>query len=175
MGQTPDDIREEIEETRGRMGDTVEAIGHRADVKTRVKESISMKKDVVIGGVDSVVSRVTGIVPDGEQMKGGARKVGVSSQNPLGLAIAGAAAGFIVGTLIPSTRLEDEKVGQLSDQVGEKAKEAGQEALDRGKDVAQEALDSAQQTVQERGGGQAQELASSVRDKAQEIGAQPTP
>jgi hypothetical protein len=175
MGQTPDDIREEIEETRERMGDTVEAIGHRADVKTRVKESISMKKDVVIGGVDSVVSRVTGIVPDGEQMKGGARKVGVSSQNPLGLAIAGAAAGFIVGTLIPSTRLEDEKVGQLSDQVGEKAKEAGQEALDRGKDVAHEALDSAQQTVQERGGGQAQELASSVRDKAQEIGAQPTP
>jgi hypothetical protein len=118
MGQTPDDIREEIEETRGRMGDTVEAIGQRADVKTRVKESISMKKDVVIGGVDSVVSRVTGVVPDGEQMKTGARKVGVSSQNPLGLAIAGAAAGFIVGTLIPSTRLEDEKVGQISDQVG---------------------------------------------------------
>jgi hypothetical protein len=170
MGQTPDDIREEIEETRGRMGDTVEAIGHRADVKTRVKESITMKKDVVVGGVDSVVSRVTGIVPDGEQMKTGARKVGVSSQNPLGLAIAGAAAGFIVGTLIPSTRLEDEKVGRLSDQVGEKAKEAGQEALDRGKDVAQEALESAQQTVQQSRGGQAQELASSLRDKAQEIG-----
>jgi hypothetical protein len=173
MGQTPDDIREEIEETRGRMGDTVEAIGHRADVKTRVKESISMKKDVVVGGVDSVVSRVTGTVPDGEQMKSGARKVGVSSQNPLGLAIAGAAAGFIVGTLIPSTRLEDEQVGQLSDQVGEKAKEAGQEALERGKDVGQEALDSAQQTVQERGGSEAQELASSMRDKAQELGAQP--
>jgi hypothetical protein len=170
MGQTPDDIREEIEETRGRMGDTVEAIGHRADVKTRVKESVIMKKDVVIGGVDSVVSRVTGIVPDGEQMKTGARKVGVSSQNPLGLAIAGAAAGFIVGTLIPSTRLEDEKVGQLSDQVGEKAMEAGQEALERGKDVAQDALESAQQTVQESRGGQAQELASSLRDKAQEIG-----
>jgi hypothetical protein len=103
-------------------------------------------------------------------MKTGARKVGVSSQNPLGLAIAGAAAGFIVGTLIPSTRLEDEKVGRLSDQVGEKAKEAGQEALDRGKDVAQEALESAQQTVQQSRGGQAQELASSLRDKAQEIG-----
>jgi hypothetical protein len=175
MGQTPDDIREEIEETRGRMGDTVEAIGHRADVKTRVKESMSMKKDVVIGGVDSVVSRVTGIVPDGEQMKTGARKVGVSGQNPLGLAIAGAAAGFIVGTLIPSTRLEDEKVGQLSDEIGEKAKEVGQEALDRGKDVAQEALGSAQQTVQERSGDQAQELASSLRDKAEEVGAQSTP
>jgi hypothetical protein len=175
MGQTPDDIRQEIEETRGRMGDTVEAIGHRADVKTRVKESVSSKKDAVVGGIDSLVSRVTGVVPDGEQMKTGARKVGVSSQNPIGLAIAGAAAGFIVGTLIPSTRIEDEKVGQLSDQVGEKAKEAGQEALDRGKDVAQEALDSARQTAQERSGEQAQELASSLHEKTQEIGSQPTP
>jgi hypothetical protein len=175
MGQTPDDIRQEIEETRGRMGDTVQAIGHRADVKTRVKESVGSKKDAVVGGVDSLVSRVTGVVPDREQMKTGARKVGVSSQNPLGLAITGAAAGFIVGTLIPSTRIEDEKVGQLSDQVGEKAKEAGQEALDRGKDVEQEALDSARQTAQEQSGEQAQELASSLHDKTQEIGSQPTP
>ena len=115
MGQTPDRIREEIEETRGRIGDTVEAIGQRADVKTRVKQSVSSKKDAVVGGVDSLVSRVSGVVPDAEQMKTGARKLGVSSQNPLGLAIAGAAAGFIVGTLIPSTPIEDEKVGQLSD------------------------------------------------------------
>jgi hypothetical protein len=175
MGQTPDRIREEIEETRGRIGDTVEAIGQRADVKTRVKQSVSSKKDAVVGGVDSLVSRVSGVVPDAEQMKTGARKVGVSSQNPLGLAIAGAAAGFIVGTLIPSTPIEDEKVGQLSDQVGERAKEAGREALDRGKDVAQDALDSARQTAQERGGEQAQELASSLRDKTEEIGSQPTP
>jgi hypothetical protein len=175
MGQTPNDIRQEIEETRGRMGVTVEAIGHRADVKTRIKESVNSKKDAVVGGVDSVVSRVTGIVPDGEEMKTGARKVGVSSENPLGLAIAGAAAGFIVGTLIPSTQIEDEKVGQLSDQVGERAKEAGQEVLDRGKDVAQDALDSARQTAQEQSGEQMQELASSLRDKTQEIGSQPTP
>jgi hypothetical protein len=175
MGQTPNDIRQEIEETRGRMGVTVEAIGHRADDKTRIKGSVNSKKDAVVGGVDSVVSRVTGIVPDGEEMKTGARKVGVSSENPLGLAIAGAAAGFIVGTLIPSTQIEDEKVGQLSDQVGEKAKEAGQEVLDRGKDVAQDALDSARQTAQEQSGEQMQELASSLRDKTQEIGSQPTP
>jgi hypothetical protein len=175
MGQTPDDIREEIEETRGHMGDTVEAIGHRADVKTRIKESVNSKKEAVVGGVDSLVSRATGVVPDREQIKTGAGKVGVSSQNPLGLVIAGAAAGFIVGTLIPSTRIEDEQVGQLSDQVGEKAKEAGQEALDRSKNVAQEALASARQTAQDQSGDQAQQLASSMYDKAQEIGSQPTP
>ena len=159
MGETSDDIREDIEETRVRMGETVEAIGYKADVKSRVKESVAEKKD-------AVVSRVTGVVPDGSQIKSGARKVGVSRQNPLGLAVAGIAAGFVAGTLLPSTNVEDEKLGEMSDQVGEKAREVGQETLDRTKEVARGAMDSAR----EQSGKEAEQLASSLRDKAQEVG-----
>jgi uncharacterized protein DUF3618 len=166
MGETPDHIREDIEQTRGRMGETVEAIGYKTDVKSRVKDNIAEKKD-------AVVSRVTGSMPDGEQLKSGARKVGVSKQNPLGLGIAALAAGFVAGTLLPSTNVEDERLGEMSDQVGEKAREAGQEALERGKDVAREAVDSAKETVGERTGTQAEEMASSLRDKAQEVGSNP--
>jgi ElaB/YqjD/DUF883 family membrane-anchored ribosome-binding protein len=163
MGEASDHIREDIEQTRGRMGETVEAIGYKTDVKSRAKDNISEKKD-------AVVSRVTGAMPDGQQVKRGAQKVGVSKQNPLGLGIAAAAVGFIVGTLLPSTSMEDERLGEMSDQVGEKAHEAGQEALERGKDVAREAVDSAKETVSERTGTQAEEMASSLRDKAQEVG-----
>jgi gas vesicle protein len=159
MGETSDHIREDIEETRGRMGETVEAIGYKTDVKSRVKDNISEKKD-------AVVSRVTGAMPDGDQMKSGARKVGVSKQNPLGLGIAAAAVGFVVGTLLPSTNMEDERLGEMSDQVGEKAREAGHEALERGKDVAREAA----QTAGDRSGDEAKQLASSLQDKAQEVG-----
>jgi hypothetical protein len=148
------------------MGETVEAIGYKADVKSRVKDDIAEKKD-------AVVSRVSGAMPDGEQVKSGARKVGVSKQNPLGLGIAAVAAGFVVGTLLPSTDVEDERLGEMSDQVTEKAREAGQEALERGKDVAREAVDSAKDTVDEQTGSQAKEMASSLRDKAQEIGSNP--
>lgn len=169
MGETPDHIREDIEETRARMGDTVEAIGYKADVKSRAKDSLIDKKDTIVGGADALVSRVSGAVPDREQVKSGARKVGVSKQNPLGLAIAGAAAGFVAGTLLPSTDVEDERLGEVSDQVGEKAREAGQEALDRTKDVAREAVDNAKQTVQDKSGDEAQEMASSLRDKAEEV------
>jgi hypothetical protein len=174
MGEAPDHIREDIEETRARMGETVEAIGYKADVKSRVKEKIVEKKDAVVGGADSLVSRVTGVMPDREQVKSGARKVGVSRQNPLGLAIAGAATGFVVGTLLPSTSVEDERLGDMSDQLGDKAREAGQEALSRTKDVARDAVDSARQTVEERGGDEAQQLSSSLRDKAQEVGSKST-
>ena len=169
MGETPDHIREDIEETRARMGDTVEAIGYKADVKSRMKGTIVEKKDAVVGGADALVSRVSGAVPDKQQVKSGARKVGISKQNPIGLAIAGAAAGFVAGTLLPSTDVEDERLGEVSDQVGEKAREAGQEALDRTKDVAREAVDNAKQTVQDKSGDEAQEMASSLRDKAQEV------
>jgi len=166
VGETSDHIREDIEQTRGRMGETVEAIGYKTDVKSRVKDNIAEKKD-------AVVSRVSGAMPDGEQVKSGARKVGVSKQNPLGLGIAAVAAGFVVGTLLPSTSVEDERLGEMSDQVGEKAREAGHEALERGKDVAREAVDSAKDTVDEQTGSQAKEMASSLRDKAQEVGSNP--
>jgi hypothetical protein len=163
VGETSDDIREDIEQTRGRMGETVEAIGYKTDVKSRVKDNITEKKD-------AVVSRVTGAMPDGEQVKSGARKVGISKQNPLGLGIAAAALGFVLGTLLPSTSVEDDKLGEMSDQVGEKAREAGHEALDRGKEVAREAVDTAKETAGDKTGDAAQEMASSLRDKAQEVG-----
>jgi hypothetical protein len=174
VGETPDHIREDIEETRARMGETVEAIGYKADVKSRLKDRIVERKDAVVRSADSLVSRVGGAVPDGTQVKSSARKVGISRENPLGLAIAGASAGFVVGTLLPSTATEDEQLGQMSDQVGDKAREAGQEALDRTKSVASDAIDSARQTVEERSGEEAQQMASSLRDKAQEVGSGPT-
>jgi outer membrane murein-binding lipoprotein Lpp len=166
VGETSDHIRQDIEQTRGQMGETVEAIGYKTDVKSRVKDNMAEKKD-------ALVSRVSGGIPDGEQVKSGARKVGVSKQNPLGLGIAAAAAGFVVGTLLPSTGVEDERLGEMSDQVGEKAREAGQEALERGKDVAREAVDSAKQTAGDRSGSEADEMASSLRDKAQEVTSNP--
>jgi len=180
MGETPDEIREDIEATRARMGDTVEAIGYKADVKSRMKETIADKKDSLVGSItggkdavvgkaDSLVSRVGGIVPAGEQVKDGAAKVAVSKENPLGLAIVGAAAGFVLGTLLPKTSIEDEKLGQVSDQVTDKVKEAGQEALDRGKSVAQDAVQAATDIAQERGQHEADAMTDSLRDKAQQV------
>jgi gas vesicle protein len=179
MGEAPDDIREEIEATRERMGETAEALAYKADVKTRVKESVSDKKDAVVGtlssgkdtivgGADAVVSRVSGVVPDRQQVRSGAKKVGVSAENPLGLAIAGAAAGFILGTLIPTTKVEDEHLGEMSDQVVDAAKQTGQEAVDRAGHVAQETM----QTVRESTQQQSKELASNLQDKAQEVASQ---
>ena len=119
--------------------------------------------------VDSVKSKVSGSTPDSGDVKRGARQAaGVAQENPLGLAIGAAAIGFIGGLLIPSTRVEDEKIGPMADQVKEKARETGQEALERGKDVAQQAAQSAKDTAQETGREHAEGLRESAGEKAQE-------
>ena len=174
MGKAPDDIRQEIEETRARMGDTIEAIGHKTDVKGRASEWVSEKKDRVVGTVSGAKDRVTGTVsektPDtGEVKERAKRGVGMAKQNPLGLAIGGAAVGFLTGLLVPSTEMEDERIGEVADRVKERVKETGQEALDRGKEVAREAGQTAMETARERGKEQGQELSQTVKEGAQDV------
>ena len=141
MGQDPSQIRQDIEETRGRMGDTVEALGHKTDVTGRAKEAISDR-------VEGMRSKVKGATPDSEEVKGGVRRAAsVAQENPLGLALGGLAIGFVAGLLAPTTRVEDEHIGPIADQVKERAKETGQEAMDRGKEVARQAAEAAKETA----------------------------
>jgi ElaB/YqjD/DUF883 family membrane-anchored ribosome-binding protein len=139
MGEDPDTIREEIVRTRAEMGETVDAIGYKADVKSRAKDRISETKDRLTG-------KVSDVTPDGQQVK---RAAGVAQENPLGLAIGGVAVGFLAGMLVPSSRIEDEKLGPMADQVKDQIKETGQEAMERGKDVAQQAAETAKEAGQQ--------------------------
>lgn len=181
MGQEPSQIREEIEETRAEMGDTVDALAYKTDVKTRVKESISDKRERLIDQVQGTKEKVGDAAPDGQQVKDGAHQaVGLAQENPLGLAIGGVAAGFLVGMLLPRTKIEDERVGPIADQVKESAAETGHEALERGREVAsevaEEAVEGAKEvgqhaveTAKESGHEQAEELKDSVRGNAEEV------
>ena len=168
MGKDPSEIREEIEQTRGEMGETVDALGYKADVKTRAKENISGKRDRLKERISGAGSQVSDSTPDADQMKQGAKRAaGVAQENPIGLALGSVAVGFVAGMVVPSTRVEDEKIGPMADQVKDRAKETGQEALDRGKEVAQEAAQSAKETAQESGQKQAEELKGSAQQKAE--------
>jgi gas vesicle protein len=167
-------IRGEIEQTRSDMGETIDALGYKADVPGRTKGWVADKKDTIVSGVsgrkDAVVSRVGGMTPDGEAVKRRSLRLkDTAEQNPLGLAIGGAAIGFIAGLFAPSTRVEDEKLGPIADQVKSSAVEAGQEALEHGKQVAQSAAESAVETAKEEGRAHGDELTSSLQDKAREV------
>ena len=181
MGQDPDAIRQDIEQTRTEMSETVEAVGYKADVPSRAKDAVSDKvenmkskvSDTATRAKEAVVgtaSRAGDATPSRGQVKqAGRRAAGMAKENPLGLAIGAAALGFLAGLAVPSTRVEDEKLGPVADQVKDKVKETGQEALDRGRQVAQDvastAADTAKQSAKEHG----QELADSARQVAQDV------
>jgi hypothetical protein len=152
MGQNPSDIRAEIEETRMRVGDEVDALSYKTDVSARAGDFVEEKKQAV---KDKVA------VPSGKTV---ARVKDTAERNPVGLAIGAAAVGFVVGLVLPSTRVEDERMGEMSDRMIDAAKETAGEAVERGKHVAQEAAEAAKESGREQG----QELASNLQERAQE-------
>ena len=162
MGQDPNVIRRDIEQTRDQMSDTVEALGYKADVPSRAKESIQ-------GKVDSVKSKVTGATPDAGQVKGGAKQaVGVAQSNPLGLAVGAAAVGFLAGMLIPETQKEHEALGEAADTVKAQVRDTAQTAVEHGKQAAQEVAQQATETAKETAQQHGQEVAQTAQDNAQQ-------
>jgi len=184
MGQDPDAIRQDIEQSRTEMSETVEAVGYKADVPSRAKDAVSDKVEIMKSKVsdtatrakEAVVgtaSRASDATPSRGQVKqAGRRAAGMAKENPLGLAIGAAALGFLAGLAVPSTRVEDEKLGPVADQVKDRVKETSQEALDRGKQVAQEVASTAADTAKEQTQEHGQDLAESATQNAQDLGAQ---
>jgi ElaB/YqjD/DUF883 family membrane-anchored ribosome-binding protein len=141
VGQDPDTIRREIEQTRSEMGDTMDAIGYKTDVRSRARDTVQET-------TGRFKSKISGATPDSDQVKDGARQAaGIAQENPIGLAIGAVAVGFVAGMLIPSTDVENEKLGPKADELKQQARETGQEALERGKQAASDAAEAAKESA----------------------------
>jgi hypothetical protein len=106
--EDPEQLREEIEATRQELGDTVEALAHKTDVKAQVSEQVDQTKaqvqeriehtrETVSHKADEFVGRAKEISPDGAKTAAStaAQK---GRENPLPVAAVGAfALGFVIG------------------------------------------------------------------------------
>jgi ElaB/YqjD/DUF883 family membrane-anchored ribosome-binding protein len=98
--RTPDEIRHDIEKTREQMGDTVEALAAKADVKgqarakvTELRENVTQKKEELSASASQAAPDSAGQAA--EQAKTFARG------NPTAVAAAvGVVAGFVLGRLL---------------------------------------------------------------------------
>jgi len=167
------------------MSEHADALAYKADVPARTKDKVRDMKDSVVsavtGGVDSMKSAVSSgtdsmesavsdMTPSKDQMAAKARQAkGMAQDNPLGMAIGAIAVGFLAGLAVPATRIENERLGPMADEIKERAKSLGEEALERGKEVASEAAQAAKETAQERGREQAEELRDHAKDQAEEV------
>ena len=166
MAQEPDAIRAEIAATRQRMGDAVEALAYKTDVKARTRDKIAEVSRIVTTATESFVASVREPL-DGETTEEGAGmstnttgstsassqdwedEGGLLKRNPLAVAFGAAALGFLAGLLIPSTPAENDRLGPVADHVKQSARDAAQEAVGRGKAIAADAAASATAAVKE--------------------------
>jgi len=106
--RTPEHVREEIEQTRAELGDTVASLAEKADLKDQAKQAVNKAtdtvtgkvsdvKDTVVGKKDEFVSSAREATPD-TASQAGQRVASVARENPVPLAALGAfGLGFLIG------------------------------------------------------------------------------
>ena len=109
-GRSPEEIRSDIEATREQMGDTVEALAAKTDVKAhvtnsaeeakqRAREKVAEAKTKVSAAKDDVLGKAREVSPE-TATSAATQASQKARENPLPVAIVGAAAvGFLVGRL----------------------------------------------------------------------------
>jgi len=155
-----------------------------ADAATTAKEKVagaaSTAKDAVVGAKERV-SEAAGTARERaselswqarERARYRARQARVGfwetmEERPLAVGAAAIALGVVAGLMIPSTRKEDELMGETRDRLMDRAKEVGGEALEKGKQVATVAVDTLKEEA-ERQDLTPEKLAEKVRTVARE-------
>ena len=95
--EDPDQLQREIEATREELGDTVEALTAKTDVKAQAKQKLDDAKSSVSETKDHLMGQAREMSPD--SASSAVSQAGQTArQNPVPLAAAGAfLAGFLIG------------------------------------------------------------------------------
>ena len=105
--RTPEEIEADIEATREELGDTVEALAAKTDVKGRAKAKVEETKEKVEEAKETISEKISGVTDSTGQGATGSgpgaaeQATAVIKENPEKAALAGAfAAGLLAGWII---------------------------------------------------------------------------
>ena len=154
--------------------------GAASTTKHAVTDAASTAKDAVTGAAHTAADAVSGAKERLVDATGAAReraryqayqaRVGfweTMEESPLAMGAAALAIGVVAGLMIPSTRKEDEMMGETRDRLMDRAREVGEEALEKGKHVATAAVETLKEEA-ERQDLTPEKLAEKVRNVAVE-------
>lgn len=94
--KSPEEIRAGIEQTREQLGDTVEALAEKADVKSQAKSRISAAKDAAQSKRDEYVDRAKQAAPQSAS-DGADQLTATVKEKPVPFAVS---AAFVIGVMI---------------------------------------------------------------------------
>lgn len=179
MGQSADELRHDIEATRGQLGETLDAIGDRVSPgrmierrKNRVVGGLQDIRDRVMGSASEVQSTVTeGTAGAVDTLKGAPEALrGQTQGNPLAAGAIAFGVGVLLASVFPASEREKQAADQLMDKVEplkEELTQTGREMAEHLKEPALEAVEHVKDTATE--GKQAvTDTAKEAVDTAQE-------
>ena len=177
MDDTTEGLKQDIEDTRSAMGDTLEAIGDRVSpgriLERRRNRMVGWARDTK----DRVMGTAAGVkthVGQGVHQVGSAPSSTVDSLTsrtkgtPL---VAGSIAfgvGVLLGSILPPSRAEQrlgEQARNATEPLKAELQEAGREMVDHLKEPVQEAVETVKETAQDG----AQHLRDTASDGADEV------
>ncbi|QGN57150.1 DUF3618 domain-containing protein [Nostocoides sp. HKS02] len=188
MSTNPDELRREIEDTRGRLSNDVNAL-----TETVSPSNVARRQaDKVAGVATSVKDRVMGTADDlsstgsdaasslGHAPGAAADKARQKTQgNPLAAGLIALGAGWLVGSMLPASAKEKqaavalkEKAQPLVDEAKSVAQDTAQELKEPAKQAAQSIKDTATEAkdnVTQEGKSTAEDLTAQAQTSAEHV------
>ena len=181
MGQSTEELRREIADTRSELGTTVDAISDRVSPsrvverrKQKLTAGLTAARDSIMGSAADVQASVKAVGESGHQIPDAAAKK--TQGAPL---VAGSMAfglGFLVAAIFPGTDTEAQLAGkaqEIAQPAVEELKQSGQEAMgalrEPVRDSAQHLKEAAESSVEEVR-GTAQDAVDKTKDAASHAG-----
>lgn len=96
--KSPEELREDIEETRDQLGDTVQALAEKTDVKAQARERLAVIKDTARQKKNQLLSQTNQSMPDSASAAG-QRVAAAIKQRPIPSAGGAFVGGLLVGRL----------------------------------------------------------------------------
>ena len=195
MAQSPEEVRRDIEETRDSLGRDVDALNEKVSPGRIARRRLDATKDKV----SSLKERVMGSASDSQSA---GRTVGSAGSsvadavtaapdmarrttegNPLAAGLVAFAAGWLVASVLPASKAEQQAAQALQDKAGDIATPAKQQLSDAANElkdnlqpVAQEAVDTVKQSasdaswaVKEQTSASAQSIKQETQASVQEV------
>ena len=168
MSNDPDQIRREIERTRGDLSDNVNALGDKVNPGSIAKRqvgkvrsaAVSVKEAVLGSDADPTDTGAAGSV--GDAVSGAPGAVARKAQgSPIAAGLIAFGAGLLVSSLLPASRVEQ----QAAEAVKDTAQPMVDDLTDTAKHVAENLKEPAQQAVEEVK-STATDAAATVKDDA---------
>lgn len=194
MSDNPDQIRADIDRTRHELSRDVDALAEKVDPSKVVDRQTDKVRDKVRGFQESIMGSPddSSTLDDakayaqdakdraGEMVQGAPAQMKQRTRgNPLAAGLIALGAGWLIGSMMPSSKPEQDAAAALKDKAEplvEEAKSAAQEMGENLKPQAQEAAQTLQETgrssvqnVQEEGKHHASTLKDDTQQAAQHV------